>query len=227
MNQELPTTPAAPQQLIVRQCEAYLAAHGDTHQGVGWPHYADAQARYQVMLDGLRSAVPADGRPVRVLDFGCGPAHFYEFLQRQPLPFSLDYTGLDLLADSLALARAKFPDRPFLHLDVLQEPGRLPAFDYVVLNGIFTQKCALSFEQMWAYCQQLLQVIWPKTTYGLAFNAMSKQVDWERDDLFHLPLDTLAPFLARHLTRHFALRHDYGLYEFTTYLYKAPRRPAP
>lgn len=225
MNQEA-TAPPAPHQVIVRQCETYLATHGDTHQGVGWPHYDDAQARYQVMLDGLLSAVPADGRPVRVLDFGCGLGHFYEFLQRQNLPF-IEYTGLDLLADSLALARTKFPDQPFLHLDVLQDPDSLPAFDYVVLNGIFTQKCALSFEQMWAYCQQLLQTLWPKTTYGLAFNAMSKQVDWERDDLFHLPLDTLAAFLTRHLTRHFALRHDYGLYEFTTCLYKAPRRPTP
>ncbi|RZK20504.1 MAG: class I SAM-dependent methyltransferase [Hymenobacter sp.] len=223
MNEETTATPA-PHQLIVSQCEAYLAAHGDTHRGVGWPHYDDAQARYQVMLDGLLSAVPADGRPVRVLDFGCGPGHFYEFLQRQHLPF-IDYAGLDLLENSLALARAKFPDRPFYCLDVLQQPERLPTFDYVVLNGIFTQKCALSFEQMWAYCQRLLQVIWPRTTYGLAFNVMSKQVDWERDDLFHLPLDVLAPFLAQRLTRHFALRHDYGLYEFTTYLYKTPRRP--
>jgi SAM-dependent methyltransferase len=215
------TTPRAPQQILVDQCEAYLAEHGDSHQGVGWPNYEDAQVRYRVMLDGLLAAT-RPGQPVRVLDFGCGPAHFYEFLQRQNLPF-IEYHGLDLAEDSLALARSKFPERPFYCLDVLQNPAALPDFDYLILNGIFTQKCTLSFEEMWDYCQTLLRTLWPKTTRGLAFNAMTKQVDWERDDLFHLPLDGLASFLKRDLTRHFTFRHDYGLYEYTTYLFKEPR----
>jgi SAM-dependent methyltransferase len=215
------TVPLAPQQVIVNQCEAYLAAHGDSHRGVGWPSYEDAQVRYRVMLAGLLAAAQP-GQPVRVLDFGCGPAHFYEFLQRQKLPVTIEYHGLDISENSLALARHKFPERPFYCLDVLQNPAELPDFDYLILNGIFTQKCSLSFEEMWAYCQKLLRTLWPKTTRGLAFNAMTKQVDWERDDLFHLPLDVLASFLKRDLTRHFTFRHDYGLYEYTAYLFKEP-----
>lgn len=211
-----------PQQVIVSQCEAYLGEYGDNHKGVGWPSYEDAQVRYRVMLDGLLAIAPAN-QPIRLLDFGCGPAHFYEFLQRQQLPF-IEYTGLDISEAYLAIARSKFPDQPFYCVDVLQNPADLPAFDYIIMNGIFTQKCTLSFEQMWAYCQQLLQALWPKATLGLAFNAMSKQVDWERTDLFHLPLDVLASFLKQSLTRHFTLRHDYGLYEYTAYLYKEPRR---
>jgi SAM-dependent methyltransferase len=211
-----------PQQITVAQCEAYLAEHGDNHRGVGWPSYDDAQARYRVMLDGLLSAA-SPGQPVRLLDFGCGPAHFYEFLQQQNLPH-IHYTGLDISERYLALARRKFPDQPFLCLDVLQNPAALPPFDYIVMNGIFTQKCTLSFEQMWAYCQELVSLLWPKTTLGLAFNAMTKQVDWEREDLFHLPLDLLATFLKRELTRHFTFRHDYGLYEYTAFLYKLPLR---
>lgn len=210
----------SPQQVIVSQCEAYLTEHGDSHKGVGWPSYEDAQVRYRVMLDGLLSATKP-GQPVRVLDFGCGPAHFYEFLQRQQLPH-IEYYGLDISDHYLAIARSKFPERPFYCLDVLQNPAELPVFDYIILNGIFTQKCTLSFEQMWAYCQTLLRTLWPNVTRGLAFNAMTKQVDWERDDLFHLPLDVLASFLKQDLTRHFTLRHDYGLYEYTTYLYKEP-----
>jgi len=55
---------------------------------------------------------------------------------------------------------------------------------------------------------------------GIAFNVMSKHVDWERDDLFHLPFDTLAEFLEEHLTRNYVFRNDYGLYEYTTYAYQ-------
>lgn len=215
-------SPLLPQQVIVAQCEEYLATHGDNHLGVGWPSHDDAQTRYRVMLDGLLSAAEP-GQPVRLLDFGCGPGHFYEFLQQQNVPH-IDYTGLDISENYLTLARQKFPDRPFYCLDVLQDPAALPDFDYIVLNGIFTQKCSVSFEQMWAYCQELLRTLWPKARLGMAFNAMTKQVDWEREDLFHLPLDLLASFLKQDLTRHFAMRHDYGLYEYSSYLYKTPRR---
>jgi hypothetical protein len=48
---------------------------------------------------------------------------------------------------------------------------------------------------------------------------MSKHVDWEREDLFHLPFDTLAAFLKQELSGNFVIRNDYGLYEYTTYVY--------
>jgi hypothetical protein len=62
--------------------------------------------------------------------------------------------------------------------------------------------------------------VWARTARGLAFNVMSKHVDWERPDLFHLPFDALAQVLARSLTRNFVIRNDYGLYEYTTYVYR-------
>jgi hypothetical protein len=54
---------------------------------------------------------------------------------------------------------------------------------------------------------------------GIAFNVMSKHVEWERDDLFHVPFDVLAEFVIADLTRNFVFRNDYGLYEYTTYVY--------
>jgi hypothetical protein len=49
---------------------------------------------------------------------------------------------------------------------------------------------------------------------------MSKQVDWERDDLFHLPLDVMSSFVSANLSRRFVVRHDYPLFEYTTYVYR-------
>ena len=37
---------------------------------------------------------------------------------------------------------------------------------------------------------------------------------------FHLPFDELAPFLTRELSRNFVLRNDYGLFEYTAYVYR-------
>ncbi|UYZ57363.1 methyltransferase domain-containing protein [Hymenobacter latericus] len=217
-----PSNPAyAQHHVIVAQCESYLATHGDNHKGVGWPNYHDAQLRYQVMLEGIMAAAPAD-EPIRLLDFGCGPAHFRQFLQQHA--GHIEYTGLDLSEKYLALARQKFPTTTFLQLDVLKEPEVLPVFDYIVLNGIFTQKCSNSFEEMWAYCQNMLRTLWPRATRGIAFNVMTKQVDWEREDLFHMPMDLLASFLKKEITRNFVFRHDYGLYEYTTYLFREPNQ---
>jgi len=209
---------AKPYLQLVAHYERCLAAHGDTHRGVDWPNQADALTRYQVMLD-LIPAQPT-GTNVSLLDFGCGAAHLYDYLRARGLDW-IDYAGLDLSSQFIELARRKFPNVPFYQGDVLAEDApALPQFDYLVLNGVLTEKRDLSFAQMWDYAQRLLRAVLAQVRGGIAFNVMSKQVDWERDDLFHLPLDLLAAFLTRELSRHFIVRHDYGLYEYTVYVYQ-------
>lgn len=209
---------------IVEHYERCLAQHGDSPRGVDWPNPQDAQTRYQVMLDVIRPEQLRSPAAVSLLDFGCGAAHLYEYLQAHGWD-GIDYAGLDLSPQFVELARRKFPARMFYQLDVLAaDAPRLPQFDYVVLNGVLTEKRELSFDAMWAYAQRLLRTVFAQARQGIAFNVMSKQVDWERGDLFHLPFDTLADFLTRELSRHFVLRNDYGLYEYTAYVYHAPRR---
>ena len=58
------------------------------------------------------------------------------------------------------------------------------------------------------------------TNKGIAFNIMSKLVDWERDDLFHVSMDELGLFLKNNLSRNFIIKNDYKLYEYTVYVYK-------
>ena len=200
---------------IVAHYEGCLERHGDTHLGVDWPKPEHVETRYRVMLGVIP---PAAGR-VALLDFGCGAGHLYEYLRRAGRA-DVDYTGLDISDRFVALCRRKHPDVPFVCADVLDPGAVVPACDYAVLNGVFTEKRGLSFDAMWGYCRAVLRTVFAAARCGVAFNAMSKQVDWERDDLFHLPLDTLAGFVTRELTRGFVVRNDYGLYEYTTYLYK-------
>jgi SAM-dependent methyltransferase len=206
---------------IVRHYEACLERHGDNHLGVDWPKPADVDRRYAVMLDVVRPGRPGPERPARLLDFGCGASHLYDYLQRRGLTH-LAYSGLDLSDQFIRLCRAKYPTLSYYCVDVLQPHVPLPRFDYVVMNGVFTEKRDLSFEQMEAYFRRLLCKAYEMADVGLAFNVMSKHVDWERDDLFHLPLDTLAQFLTRDVSRHYAIRNDYGLYEYTVYVYREP-----
>jgi len=88
------------------------------------------------------------------------------------------------------------------------------------MNGVFTEKRGLSFDEMFSYFKELMKKVFSHAKIGIAFNVMSKHVDWERDDLFHLPFDTLASFLTREVSRNFVIRHDYRLYQYTTYVYR-------
>jgi SAM-dependent methyltransferase len=200
---------------IVKASEEFLTLYGDTALGVGWPRN-DADLRYQVMLDLLRSDSDAT-----LLDFGCGAAHLYDFIRRRGLT-GIRYSGLDVSPSFLELSRQKFPDITFYDVDLLEDAAGIPVFDYVVMNGVFTLRDGLGEDQMFDYMCRLLSSVASRTRVGLAFNAMSTQVDARRADLFHLPLDKVLGFLARTISRHVVIRHDYSLYEFTVYVYLEP-----
>jgi hypothetical protein len=202
---------------IVAFWEERLRAHGDTAPGVGWLR-DDADIRYRVMLELVRVA----STRTTLLDFGCGASHFYEYLRRQSST-SIEYSGLDVSSRFLELSRDKFPHIAYYHVDLLDErPPPLPVFDYVVMNGIFTYRGALTHDEMFAYLRHLLRRVVAHVRIGLAFNVMSTQVDWPRQDLFHMPLDPLLTFLATEISRHVVVRHDYSLYEYTIYVYMTP-----
>jgi SAM-dependent methyltransferase len=202
---------------IIDHYEACLERHGDTHLGVDWPNPEDADTRHRVMLDLIRHRAPA--RRATLLDFGCGTSHLYDFMLREDIE-GIDYAGLDLSARFIDVARRKHPQNQYWCMDLLASGATLPTFDYVVMNGVFTEKLDLSFEEMFAYVRALVGRVWEHTTAGMAFNVMSKHVDWERGDLFHLPFDDLAHWLVSEIGRNFAIRADYGLYEYTTYVYR-------
>lgn len=200
---------------IIRHYEDCLARFGDSHRGVDWPNAADAARRYRVMLDLVRPS--ADEKSL--LDFGCGASHLYQYMLEHDVA-GLRYAGLDASQAFCALSEQKYPQNEYFCLDVLAEPARLREFDYVVMNGVFTEKRELSFGDMFDYLQRMLVQVFEKTRCGMAFNVTSKQVDWEREDLFHVPIGDLTDFIANRLSRNYIVRNDYGLYEYTVYVYK-------
>jgi SAM-dependent methyltransferase len=202
---------------IVAHYESCLEQHGDSHLGVDWPNLQDAHTRYRVMLDLIRPASIETTR--RILDFGCGTAHLLEYIRARQIR-NIDYSGLDLSPKFVEVARGKFPSHTFYCGDLLETADLIPSFDYIVMNGVFTEKRDLPHGQMLSYFKRLVKAVWEKASQGIAFNVMSAHVDWQRDDLFHLPFDVLAAFLSTDLTRKFLFRNDYGLYEYTAYVYR-------
>lgn len=201
---------------LVEACEALLSEHGDTYLGVGWTKSQEnTDVRYGVMLDLIRRRT----EPVSLLDFGCGTGHLLEYIRARGMD-GIDYHGLDVSTPMIDTARAKFPGIDFRQLDVLADDTDLPVYDYVVMNGLFTYRGPMSFEEAVAHWRRLLTAVMPHVGTGLAFNASSPYVDWERDDLFHLPLSLATDTVAQSPCPYFVVRHDYGLYETTVYAYR-------
>lgn len=203
---------------IISHYESCLDKHGDNHLGVDWPKLEDVDKRYKVMLD-IISFDNNKNKSISLLDFGCGTAHLLAYIKQNNIE-NLAYSGLDISQKFVDVAKKKFPETSFFCQDILQSVIDFPTFDYVIMNGVFTEKRELTFDEMWNYFIKIITVIYEKCNKGFAFNVMSKNVDWERDDLFHVSYDLLSSFLCKNLSRSHVIRNDYGLYEYTVYVYK-------
>jgi len=187
--------------------------HGDNNLGVDWPNYEDTLTRHQIMLELIKE------ENCSLLDFGCGLGHFQEYINTLPISNSIKYSGLDINRSFYNACKIKYPYLDFYHIDILHE-NNLPNFDYIICNGTFTEKRDLTQEEMMEFFTSAITKLWNKCSKGISFNLMSKHVDWEREDLFHVSLDELGWFLKNNISRNFVIRNDYKLYEYTVYVYK-------
>lgn len=201
---------------IYQHYENCLEKHGSASpKAMDWPDAEGMITRFKVMSDVVKTT-----NTCSLLDLGCGTGAFYSYLKLHAP--HIQYTGMDISQKFIDVCKNKYPQGDFQQVDILVTPEKLNClYDYVIMNGIFTMKMGLTQEAMLDFLAQMLLTIFPKVKKGLAFNTMSKNVDWERNDLFHLSHDLISNFICKNLgTRNFVFRNDYGLYEYTTYVYK-------
>lgn len=201
---------------IAKHYEACFAREGDSHKGVDWPNAQDAKLRYKIMSELFRHE-----QELELLDIGCGLGHYFAYLKSHETSQKIHYKGLDISEKFVQHCQEKYPDTLFFQHDVLTSP--LPfQTDFAVMNGVFTVKNTLPYPDMFKFLTDMLKAVFSQCRVGMAFNVMSKNVDWERDDLFHVSIDAITAFLSKEVSRHILIRHDYGLYEYTIYVYRKP-----
>ena len=188
-----------------------FSKHGCTSQGVDWgPHEDRALLRHQKTLEVIKST------PCSLLDVGCGYGALLDVAKQD----GLDYTGIDIVAEMTAKGRERHPQACFIDGDFLGHPMAEKAFDYVICNGILTQKLTASIADMDTFSKKIINKMFACARKGIAFNLMSTHVNFMADNLFYKsPLETYA-WVTQNLSPFVRLDHTYMPFEYMVYVYR-------
>lgn len=198
---------------VIRHYEGCLKQHGISPQGVDWRDREGQRLRFRVLCDIL----PLDG--CSLLDVGCGLGDLYDYLHS--IGWSGTYEGCDLSGAMIAEARRLHPGLPFHTHNLLTGEGESldqQEYDVIVACGTLLVKAEISVSAWQELVNAMITRMFGMSRRGVALNLLSPFVDFRRPDLFYSdPQNTIR--ICRQLTRFFALRHDYPLYEYMVYLY--------
>lgn len=204
-------------QSMLRHHERVFAEHGATPKGVDWGvREADTILRYEKMLEVLPPRKNGERVP-RILDVGCGYGGLLDHMLAHGI--SADYTGIDICAPMIETAKAKHPEADFRHCDIF-ETRDIGEFDYVICNGIMTQKLEATIPEMTKFVHSLVRILFEVAREGVAFNLMSNRVNFMAENLFYQSPVEMLSWCMNELTPNVRLDHAYPLYEYTLYLYK-------
>jgi SAM-dependent methyltransferase len=185
-----------------------LREHGATHRGVDWSTPESHALRHEQFLRLLRA-----DEPVGVLDYGCGYGSFGEYLDA--LGLVRGYQGFDIAAEMIAAAREQHAGRA--GWTFTSEREELEPTDVAIASGIFNVKVDTPAERWCEYTLETIQDLASLARRGLGFNLLTSYSDADRmeERLYYADPGFYFDWCKRNLSRHVALLHDYGLYEFT------------
>jgi len=106
---------------------------------------------------------------VSILDVGCGYGGLFTYLKERKI--NIKYTGIDVAENMIEYARDNHSEASFVYTDIFEYNPEL-SFDYVVCNGILTQKLSASIQEMDVYAQRLVEKLFSLCVKGAAFNVM-------------------------------------------------------
>jgi cyclopropane fatty-acyl-phospholipid synthase-like methyltransferase len=204
---------------ILSEVAAYysqkLAQHGETPRGVDWNGEESQALRFEQLCKII------DGRSQFSLnDLGCGYGALHDFLASRFLGFS--YSGIDVSESMIRSAEQRYQGMPQVRFVVSSEPAGVA--DYGVASGIFNVRLGRTDAEWRRYVEATLDILERTSRIGFSFNCLTSYSDAEkmRDYLYYADPCALFDLCKRRYSRSVALLHDYGLYEFTILVRKAP-----
>jgi SAM-dependent methyltransferase len=186
-----------------------FAEHGATARGVDWNSPESQEVRFQQLL---KVSEDVDG-PFSLNDYGCGYGALVPYFARRG--FEGSYRGFDISEPMLDHARKEYERPP--DVTFVQREADLEAADFTVASGIFNVKLDVSEPEWRGYVLRTLDTLDKLSVRGFAFNMLTGYSEPEkmRPDLYYGDPRALFDHCMTRYSRHVALLHDYGLWEFT------------
>ena len=200
---------------VARYYASKLAVHGPTPRGVDWNTAESQELRFRQLL-----TVCGADRDASILDFGCGYGALAPTMRR--LGFTGEYTGYDIAPEMVTAATEahRLVPRCRFTADAVQ----LRPADYTLASGIFNVRLDVPAAAWEAYVRDTLDSIAGWSVRGFAFNLLTQHADADRmrGDLYYGDPGAWLNYCLQRFSRHAALLHDYGLFEFTLVVRTTP-----
>jgi SAM-dependent methyltransferase len=192
-----------------------LAEHGETPRGVDW----NGEESQLVRFEQLNRVIELPGG-FSVNDLGCGYGALYDFLISRYA--DVTFNGCDVSAAMVHAAQKRHVGSANARFTVAARPDRCS--DFGIASGIFNVRLGRSVTEWLEYLLQTLDILDSTSSRGFAFNCLTSYSDADRmrDYLYYADPCVLFDLCKRRYSRHVALLHDYGLYEFTLLVRKDP-----
>ena len=191
--------------------------HGNTTKGVDWGiNSIQAENRQKKMLDVADLSINGN-QFFSILDVGCGYGALADLIDEKEL--KAKYTGLDIVPEMVTNAKKRHPDKSFLETDFLaSNPSRQ---DYLVCNGVLTQKLAVTKLEMDQYAKTIIKKMFKLCNIGIAFNIMNTNVNFQNNNLYyHSPIE-MASWCISELSPKIKLDCAYDpWFEYTVYVFR-------
>lgn len=194
-----------------------FSTYGPSSEGVDWgANESKMLLRYDKMLGVFSSK--SLSKP-SLLDVGCGYGGLLIYSLEKGI--SLDYTGIDIAVNMIEWASENCLSGKFICGNILDYDFE-DRFDYLVCNGIMTQKLDIPALQMDIFVGQLIRKMFSLCKRGIVFNIMTTKVNYFANNLYYRNPAELFSWCLSEITPHIKLDHAYPLYEYTLYLYRDP-----
>lgn len=203
---------------LQKHYDSTFEEHGANSSGVDWGENEERlRLRYQKML----AVITKSERTIpSLLDVGCGFGGFFAYIKAKQL--QIKYSGIDVSEKMIHWGRENYSGQgDFVVGDVLDMDDKTH-FDYMVCNGILTQKLETEGSKMDAFANQLIRKMFSLCRVGVAFNVMTSKVNFYANNLYYRNPAELLAWCMSEVTPYIKLDHSYPLYEYTVYLYREP-----
>lgn len=197
---------------LLEQVEKYytqkIGEYGATHKGVDWNSQESQNLRFDQLL-----RVTRDERDCSIIDYGCGYGAMASYMRGRG--YTGQYFGFDISGAMIKAAHEQ--QSKLLNCTFVTDATSLNIADYTIASGIFNVRQQIPNDQWRTYVVDTIRNMAEHSSKGVSFNMLTIYSDKDkmRSDLFYGDPCFFIDHCIRTYSRHVAMLHDYGLYEFT------------